>query len=194
MAMATFAYEALKADGKTQKGTIDAASSNEAIAKIKAMGYFPKEIKESKAKKDSGDPDAAKKAAAKKKGGGGSITIGGVSAKVMTTFTRQLSTLQDAGLPLLRSLQILESQQKPGLLKNTLIGVCEEVEGGSSLSEAMAKHPKAFNRLYTKMVAAGEVGGVLDIILQRLAEFMEKAERLKRKIKGAMVYPIVVIT
>jgi len=191
MAMATFAYEALKADGKTQKGTIDAASSNEAIAKIKAMGYFPKEIKESKPKKDAGDPNAAKKAV-KKKGGGG-IAIGGVSAKVMTTFTRQLSTLQDAGLPLLRSLQILESQQKPGLLKNVLIGVCEEVEGGSSLSESMAKYPKAFNRLYTKMVAAGEVGGVLDIILQRLAEFMEKAERLKRKIKGAMVYPIVVI-
>jgi type IV pilus assembly protein PilC len=105
-----------------------------------------------------------------------------------------LSTLQDAGLPLLRSLQILESQQKPGKMKNVLIGICEEVEGGSSLSEAMAKYPKAFNKLYTKMVAAGEVGGVLDIILQRLAEFMEKSERLKRKIKGAMVYPIVVIS
>jgi type IV pilus assembly protein PilC len=191
MAMATFAYEALKADGKTQKGTIDAATSNEAIAKIKAMGYFPKEIKESKAKKDAADAGGPK-AGAKKKSGM-NISIGGVSAKVMTTFTRQLSTLQDAGLPLLRSLQILESQQKPGLLKNTLTGVCEEVEGGSSLSEAMAKFPKAFNRLYTKMVAAGEVGGVLDIILQRLAEFMEKAERLKRKIKGAMVYPIVVV-
>lgn len=189
--MATFAYEALKADGKTQKGTVDAATSNEAIAKIKAMGYFPKEIKESKAKKDGGDPAA--KAPAKKKGSV-TISLGGVSPKVMTTFTRQLSTLQDAGLPLLRSLQILESQQKPGLLKNTLMDVCEEVEGGSSLSEAMAKSPKAFNRLYTKMVAAGEVGGVLDIILQRLAEFMEKSQRLKRKIKGAMVYPIVVVT
>ncbi|MCB1282090.1 MAG: type II secretion system F family protein, partial [Salinibacterium sp.] len=104
-----------------------------------------------------------------------------------------LSTLQDAGLPLLRSLQILESQAKPGPLKNTLINVCEEVEGGTSLSEAMAKNPKAFDTLYTKMVNAGEIGGVLDIILQRLAEFMEKSQRLKRKIKGAMVYPIVVI-
>jgi type IV pilus assembly protein PilC len=112
----------------------------------------------------------------------------------MTTFTRQLSTLQDAGLPLLRSLQILESQQKPGQLKNILIGVCEEVEGGSSLSEAMSKYPKAFNHLYVKMVNAGEIGGVLDIILQRLAEFMEKSQRLKRKIRGAMVYPVVVIT
>ncbi|MEM7517890.1 MAG: type II secretion system F family protein, partial [Planctomycetota bacterium] len=104
-----------------------------------------------------------------------------------------MSTLQDAGLPLLRSLQILEAQQKPGQLKNVLGSVCEEVEGGSSLSEAMAKSPKAFDGLYTKMVHAGEIGGVLDIILQRLAEFMEKAERLKRKIKGAMVYPVAVI-
>ncbi|MEM0984592.1 MAG: type II secretion system F family protein, partial [Planctomycetota bacterium] len=111
----------------------------------------------------------------------------------LTLFTRQLSTLQDAGLPLLRSLQILESQQKPGVMKNVLLSVCEEVEGGSSLSDAMGKNKKAFDRLYTKMVAAGEVGGVLDIILQRLAEFMEKAERLKRKIKGALVYPIAVI-
>src|SRR6185295_9924928 len=102
-------------------------------------------------------------------------------------------TLQDAGLPLLRSLQILEGQLKPGKLKNVLQGVCEDVEGGTSLSESMAKHPRAFNRLYTKMVAAGEVGGVLDIILQRLAEFMEKSQKLKRKIRGAMVYPIVVI-
>ena len=95
----------------------------------------------------------------------------------MTAFTRQLSTLQDAGLPLLRSLQILESQLKPGKLKNILLGVCEEVEGGSSLSEAMSKYPKAFNHLYVKMVNAGEIGGVLDIILQRLAEFMEKSQR-----------------
>src|SRR6185295_18558984 len=102
-------------------------------------------------------------------------------------------TLQDAGLPLLRSLQILEGQQKPGKLKNVLQGVCEDVEGGTSLSDSMAKHPRAFNRLYTKMVAAGEVGGVLDIILQRLAEFMEKAESLKRKVKAALIYPVAVV-
>src|SRR5690606_29936426 len=119
---------------------------------------------------------------------------GGVKRKHLTLFTRQLSTLQDAGLPLLRSLQILEDQQKPGKLKNVLIDVCEEVQGGASLSDAMAKHPRAFDRLYTKMVAAGEVGGVLDLILQRLAEFMEKAEKLRRRIKGAMVYPAAVVT
>jgi len=147
-------------------------------------------VREQKVKKSAGaDGDAKKK---KRKGGGG-LAIGKVKQKQLTLFTRQLSTLTDAGLPLLRSLQILEAQCKPGVMKNTLIGVCEEVEGGSSLSESMSKHPKAFDRLYVKMVNAGEIGGVLDIILQRLAEFMEKGQRLKRKIKGAMVYPIAVI-
>jgi len=190
--MPTFAYEALNAAGKPQKGSIDAASTEEAIQRIKGQGFFPTSVREQKGKQGGGGGTAGvpiKKPKAK-----GGISIGGISPKNMTAFTRQLSTLQDAGLPLLRSLQILESQQKPGMLKNVLIGVCEEVEGGSSLSEAMAKYPKAFNRLYSKMVAAGEVGGVLDIILQRLAEFMEKSERLKRKIRGAMVYPIVVIS
>ncbi len=191
--MATFAYEALNAAGKPQKGTIEAGNTEEAIQRIKAQGYFPTSVREQKVKKGPNAAEAAGAAKKKKKGGGG-IAIGGVSAKVMTTFTRQLSTLQDAGLPLLRSLQILESQQKPGKMKNILLGVCEEVEGGSSLSEAMSKYPKAFDHLYVKMVNAGEVGGVLDIILQRLAEFMEKSQRLKRKIKGAMVYPAVVIT
>ncbi|HYE61390.1 MAG TPA: type II secretion system F family protein [Phycisphaerales bacterium] len=189
--MATFVYEALNAAGKPQKGTVDAGTTEEAIQRIKAQGYYPTSVREQQAKK--ADQAAVAAGVKKKKKGGGGIAIGGINAKVMTTFTRQLSTLQDAGLPLLRSLQILESQQKPGKMKNVLLGVCEEVEGGTSLSEAMSKYPRAFNHLYVKMVAAGEVGGVLDIILQRLAEFMEKSQRLKRKIKGAMVYPIVVI-
>lgn len=198
--MATFVYQALNAAGKTQKGTVEASSSEDAIQRIKSQGYFPTSVqpqKEKKGKGAKGAPAAAAAAASskkkKKKKKGGGITIGGVSAKHLTLFTRQLSTLQDAGLPLLRSLQILESQQKPGALKNVLQSVTEEVEGGSSLSEAMAKQPKAFDHLYVKMVNAGEIGGVLDIILQRLSEFMEKAQRLKRKIKGAMVYPIVVV-
>lgn len=193
--MATFTYQALNASGKTQKGSIEAASSEEALQKIKAQGYFPTSVqpqKEKKSKAKGGEEAAA--SSKKKKKSGGSISFGRVKPKVLTLFTRQLSTLQDAGLPLLRSLQILESQQKPGKLKTVLSGVCEEVEGGSSLSEGMAKYPKAFNHLYVKMVNAGEIGGVLDLILQRLAEFMEKSERLKRKIKGALVYPVVVIT
>jgi len=188
--MPTFQYEALDDGGKPQKGTITAATSDEAIARIRSQGYFPTSVREQKVKKTRGG-GAAK--AGKKKGGGFSINIGGVGVKSLTTFTRQLSTLQDAGLPILRSLQILEQQQKPGLLKDTLDGVHEDVASGATLSDAMVKHPRAFNKLYTKMIAAGEVGGVLDLILQRLAEFMEKAAKLKRRIIGAMIYPAVVI-
>ena len=122
------------------------------------------------------------------------ISIGGVPRKQLVTFTRQLSTLQDAGLPILRSLQILEQQQKPGLLKAIIGGVADEVEGGGTLSDAMGKYPKAFDKLYTNMIAAGEAGGVLDLILARLADFMEKAAKLKKKVIGAMIYPAVVIT
>ncbi len=191
--MPSFQYEALDKAGKQQKGTVDAASSEEAIQRIKLQGYFPTSVREQKVKKSAAAEKTPAKAAKKKKKGGGGLGIGRVKSKLLTTFTRQMSTLQDAGLPLLRSLQILESQQRPGLLKNVLIGVVEDVEGGSSLSEAMAKHPRAFNTLYTKMVAAGEIGGVLDVILQRLAEFMEKAQKLKRKVIGAMIYPLMVI-
>jgi len=193
--MATYTYQALNSSGKTQKGTVEAASSEEAIQRIKSQGYFPTSVQAQKEKKAKGSvaEKEAKSQSKKKKKKGGGFSIGSVKPKYLALFTRQLSTLQDAGLPLLRSLQILESQQKPGLLKNILLGVTEEVEGGSSLSEAMGKYPKAFDHLYVKMVNAGEIGGVLDVILQRLSEFMEKAEKLKSKIKGAMVYPVVVV-
>ncbi|MGP1308616.1 MAG: type II secretion system F family protein [Phycisphaerales bacterium] len=198
--MATYQYEALNAQGQPQKGTIEAGTGEEAIQRIKLQGLFPTSVREQKVKRTAGAPGAGgadskgkKKKPAKKKKKSSGISIGKVKGKQLTTFTRQLSTLQDAGLPLLRSLQILENQQKPGKLKAVLQSVVEEVEGGASLSDAMAKNPKAFNRLYCKMVAAGEVGGVLDVILQRLADFMEKAQRLKRKIIGAMIYPAAVI-
>jgi type IV pilus assembly protein PilC len=190
--MATFMYEALNAAGKPQKGTVEAVTTEEAIQRIKGQGYFPTSVREQKNKTKQGAPSGEEQAKAKKKKEIG-FSIGGVKAKHLTLFTRQLSTLQDAGLPLLRSLQILEGQLKPGKLKTVLQGVCEDVEGGTSLSESMAKHPKAFDRLYTKMVAAGEVGGVLDIILQRLAEFMEKSQSLRRKIRAALIYPVAVV-
>jgi len=122
------------------------------------------------------------------------FSIGGVPRKQLVSFTRQLSTLQDAGLPILRSLQILEQQQRPGLLKAIIGGVADEVEGGGTLSDAISKYPKAFDKLYVNMINAGEAGGVLDLILARLADFMEKAAKLKKKVIGAMIYPVVVIT
>ena len=192
--MPTYAYEALNPAGKPQKGTIEATSSEDAIQRIKSQGFFPTSVREQKVKGGGGKKEAAPRSLKSKKKKGGGIAIGGVSQKRLTNFTRQLSTLQDAGLPLLRSLQILEQQQKPGRLKSILSQVAEDVEAGSTLSDAMAKHPKAFDRLYTKMINAGEIGGVLDIILQRLSTFMEKAQRLRRRVVGAMIYPACVIT
>jgi len=191
--MPTFQYEAMDHTGKEVRDTIDAATQEEAQQLIRQKGFFVTKIAERAAKKagKKDGPGRAKKTGGRKKKK--SFTIGKISGKQLCTFTRQLSTLQDAGLPILRSLKILEGQCKPGVLKNSLGDVVEDIESGSTLSEAMAKHPKAFDRLYCNMVKAGEAGGALEAILQRLADFKEKAQTLKRRIKGAMVYPIVVI-
>ena len=193
--MPTYTFEALNDAGKPQKGTISAANPDEAAARIKSQGFFPTAIREQKAKKGAANKGAGKGGGDGKKKKAGDITIsfGGVSSKQLTAFTRQMSTLQDAGLPILRSLAILEQQQKPGPLKKALSDVHEDVSSGAALSDAMAKHPKAFNTLYTKMIAAGEIGGVLDLILARLADFLEKAAKLKAKIISAMIYPAAVI-
>ncbi|HNX27130.1 MAG TPA: type II secretion system F family protein [Phycisphaerae bacterium] len=188
--MPTFQYEAMNSVGQATKGTIDATNSEEAIQKIRAMGNFPTKIKEKAASKGGGQTKQASSA----KQGGNIRRVGKVPIKLLTQFTRQLSTLQDAGLPILRSLRILQEQQKPGMMRVAIRLVAEDVESGVSLSESMAKHPKAFDKLYTNMVRAGEVGGVLDIILQRLADFMERTQALKRKIGGAMIYPAAVIS
>ncbi|MEZ6103198.1 MAG: type II secretion system F family protein [Pirellulaceae bacterium] len=184
--MPTFLFEAMDATGQEIRDVIDAENEEQAQATIRQMGYFVTKIS---VKKDRKSAEAAKGG---RKGRG--LAIGGVSSKQLTAFTRQLSILQDAGLPILRSLRILQDQQKPGRLKNSLMDTCEEIEGGATLSEAMAKSPKAFNRLYVNMIKAGEAGGALEVILQRLAEFLEKAEELKRKVKGAMIYPVVVVS
>ena len=185
--MPTYQYEAMDHTGREVKDSIDASTQEEAQQLIRQKGFFVTKIAE-KAKKTR--KSAAKKGGRRKKK---AFTIGKISTKQLCTFTRQLSTLQDAGLPILRSLKILEGQCKPGVLKNSLGDVVEDIESGQTLSEAFAKHPKAFDRLYCNMIKAGEAGGALEAILQRLADFKEKAQSLKRKIKGAMVYPIVVI-
>lgn len=188
--MPTYAYEAMNASGQEVREEIDATSSEEAIAKIRGKGYFPTKVREKAAKKKVAKKADTATGPTKKM----PFSIGGVPRKQLVGFTRQLSTLQDAGLPILRSLQILEQQQKPGLLKAIIGGVADEVEGGGTLSDAMSKYPKAFDKLYVNMIAAGEAGGVLDLILARLADFMEKAARLKKKVIGAMIYPAVVIS
>ena len=180
--MPTYQFEAMDAAGQEIRDEIDAATEEEAQTTIRQMGYFVTKIS---VKKQAST-------AAAKKGRKRGLALGGAKTKHICAFTRQLSILQDAGLPILRSLKILENNQKPGKLKYALMDVCDEIEGGATLSEAMAKSPKIFSRLYVNMIKAGEAGGALETILQRLAEFLERAESLKRKVKGALIYPIVV--
>jgi type IV pilus assembly protein PilC len=194
--MPKFTYEAMNKVGQPVKDEIEAGSQEEATARIRSMGYFPTKIKQQAGKKKPQQKESGQQAGGGGGGGGAQKrrTAGRVSKKLLTQFTRQLSTLVDAGLPILRSLRILEQQQKPGMLRVAIRIVAEDVEGGATLSEAMARHPKAFDRLYVNMVRAGELGGVLDLILQRLADFMERSQALRRKIIGAMIYPAAVIT
>ena len=188
--MPTYQYEAMDTTRGEVKDTIDAPSEEEAQQKIRSLGYFVTKLTEvaGKKKKDK------KKAPVEKRKKTKVLTLGGCNAKQLVTFTRQFSVLQDAGLPVLRSLKILEGQLKPGVLKNALVDVVDDVESGNTLSEAFGKHPRCFDRLYVNMIRAGEAGGALEVILRRLAEFKEKALSLARKVKGALVYPCVVLS
>lgn len=181
--MPFYKFEAMDRTGQEVKDEIEATSEEEAQTTIRQMGYFVTKIS---LKKTTG---AKAKGPKKRKR---SFAVGGGGSKHLAVFTRQLSILQDAGLPILRSLKILENNSRPGKLKNALMDVCDEIETGSTLSEALSKSPKVFSRLYINMVKAGEAGGALEAILRRLSEFLESAQALKRRVIGAMIYPIVV--
>jgi type IV pilus assembly protein PilC len=199
--MPKYSYVAMDQKGKETKGTLEVGSQNEAIGRVKEMGLFPTKIVEvDKVKDKSGKKaPAAAKTPGKKSGVNLNISIkipglsGRVKSKVLTTFTRQLATLVDAGLPLLRGLRVLEKQERNATLKTIAGELALGIEGGSTFSEALAQHPKVFNRLYVNMVKAGELGGVLEVVLTRLAEFMEKAQKIKGKVKAAMFYPTAVL-
>ena len=180
--MPRYNYVALDSRGNETKGSIEVGSQNEAIGRVKDMGLFPTKINEAD-KEEKGSAKKGKAKAAKPKSGkkGGAMNIqikipflsGKVKPKVLTTFTRQLATLVDAGLPLLRGLRVLEKQERNATLKGILAELATSIEGGSTFSEALAQHPKVFNRLFINMVKAGELGGVLEVVLKRLAEFSE---------------------
>jgi type IV pilus assembly protein PilC len=197
--MPKFNYVAMDSRGKETKGTLEVANQNEAIGRIKEMGFFPTKVVE-----DKGGPvqPGAKKAPGKSgKKGGVSLNFqikipglsGRVKSKVLTTFTRQLATLVQAGLPLLRGLRVLQKQERNSNLKGILGELAVSIEGGSTFSESLAQHPKVFNRLFVNMVKAGEIGGVLEVVLKRLSEFMEKAQKIKGKVIAAMFYPCAVM-
>jgi type IV pilus assembly protein PilC len=201
--MPRYNYVALDSRGNETKGSIEVGSQNEAIGRVKDMGLFPTKIneadKEEKGAAKKGKAKAAAKPKSGKKGGAMNVQIkipflsGKVKPKVLTTFTRQLATLVDAGLPLLRGLRVLEKQERNATLKEILAQLATSIEGGSTFSEALAQHPKVFNRLFINMVKAGELGGVLEVVLKRLAEFSEKAQKIKGKVKAALFYPIAVL-
>src|SRR5579864_5894870 len=203
--MPKYNYVAMDAHGKETKGTLEVATQNEAIGRVKEMGLFPTKIVEVDKSKEKKKPTADKKGKAKGgkpakgKKGGVNINIkipglsGKVKSKVLTTFTRQLATLVDAGLPLLRGLRVLEKQERNSTLKGIISELALSIEGGSTFSEGLAQHPKVFNRLFVNMVKAGELGGVLEVVLNRLSEFMEKAQKIKGKVIAAMFYPCAVL-
>src|SRR5436190_2112130 len=169
--------------------------------RVKEMGLFPTKIFEIEKTKEPTKAGGAKPARAAGKKGASALNFqikipglsGGVKSKVLTTFTRQLATLVDAGLPLLRGLRVLEKQEKHPTLKNIIAELALSIEGGSTFSEGLAQHPKVFNRLFVNMVKAGELGGVLEVVLTRLSEFMEKAQKIKGKVIAAMFYPVAVL-
>ena len=202
--MPTFKYTAMDAKGGEKTGTLDADNQTAAIGSLREKGFFPTSVSEVGAKKKEkeskgGSSSISKKPAASKGGGGVNINLSslwggsGVKAKELAIFTRQLATLVDAGLPLLRGLTVLQRQEKNPVLKSVLGELTTSVESGSTFSEALYLHPKIFNKLYINMVKAGEVGGVLEVVLNRLSQFMEKAEKIKGKIKAASFYPAAVL-
>ena len=205
--MATFQYIAKDSAGNERRGTVEAGDRNAAISAVRAQGLLPTALGEVKGTSPaSGAAKAKPKAAApaKKKGGALNKDIkinikmpkflqGRIKTKVLTQFTRQLATLVNAGLPLMRGIEVLKRQMNDPQMSEALNGISENIAAGGTFSEALTQYPKIFDNLYVNMVKAGEAGGVLEVVLGRLAEFAEKSERIKNKVKGAMIYPIVVL-
>ncbi len=193
--MGVFAYEAMNSSGQEVKDEIEAATTEEAIAKIRGKGYFPTKVREKAAKESRQEEGRRRRCRAVAKEAEDADLHRRGAAQAVGQF--HPPAFHAAGRRSARSCVVCrfsKHQQKPGLLKAIIGGVADEVEGGGTLSDAMAKFPKAFDKLYVNMINAGEVGGVLDLILARLADFMEKAAKLKKKVIGAMIYPAVVIS
>src|SRR5215475_14445011 len=198
--MPRFNYVALDARGQEASGLLEAVSSSAAISQLRQAGYFPTSVIEEAIRSPDGQEARRRAATAarvtKPRAKKGIVLFQRkkVKSKILMIFTRQLATLIDSGLPLLRSLNVLANQERDKVLKNTINKLADSVQGGSTFSDALALHPKIFNDLYVNMIKAGEVGGVLELVLNRLSEFQEKANKIKNKVVSAMVYPIIVMT
>ncbi len=195
--MPRFEYIALDARGAESRGIIEATDQNEVVSQLRGSGYFPTSVEvEGMGSKQGKKAKTVKTIAPSTMGEKKGIVLfqrTKVKSKTLMIFTRQLATLIDAGLPLLKGLAVLAKQERDPVLKNAINSMADSVQGGSTFSESMGQHPKIFNRLYVSMVKAGEIGGVLELVLTRLAEFQEKAQKIKNKVKSAMTYPVVVL-
>ena len=193
--MPSFAYTALDARGQEVRDVLEAATEQEAVQALRQAGYYPTSVGLA-----GKTPKAAPAKAAKGKGMKKEINLNisflerkTIKPKTLMIFTRQLATLIDAGLPLLRGLTVLGKQEPDPVLRKTIGKLGDTVQGGSTFSDALSQHPKIFNKLYVNMVKAGELGGVMELVLVRLADFQEKAQKLKNKVVSAMFYPIIVL-
>jgi len=191
--MPQFQFTAADAKGEQMSGTIESTSEAEAIQQLRSQGYYPLQVVEAGKGKLAAKKGAKKGKAAPAKKGPKATTGGRIKPKILMIFTRQLATLIDSGLPLLRGLTVLAKQEPNPVLRGTIGALADSVQSGSTFSEALAQHPRIFNKLYVNMVKAGELGGVLEVVLVRLAEYQEKAHKLKNKIVSAMVYPVIVM-
>lgn len=202
--MPKFDYTALDARGAENRGSLDAASASEAAALLRKSGMFPTSIlpagkgggasTAAAAKTAAGGIATAVKSASKARSGGFKLfRRQTIDSKLLMIFTRQLATLIDAGLPLLKGLEVLGKQEKDEVLRRVIGNLSDSVQGGSTFSESLGQHPRIFSRLFVNMVKAGELGGVLEVVLNRLAEFQEKAQKLKNKVVSAMTYPVIVL-
>jgi type IV pilus assembly protein PilC len=171
-----WAWEAKSKTGEVRRGEMEAGDADAVSSRLRSLGLNPVKVK--------------KKSLSIKLSLPGARSVGG---KDLLVFTRQFATMIDAGLPLVQCLDILGSQMTNMAFKKVVFAIKAKVEGGSTFADALKDHPKVFDELYVQLCAAGEVGGILDTILNRLATYKEKAEKLKRKVKGAMIYPTIVI-
>ena len=187
--MSSYCYEAVDASGLKSQGTLDVTDQSEALRRIKEMGLFPTRVAQAMSPQRRPGTNASSQTFKSPI----RMRQAGIKPAVLAVFTRQLATLVDVGMPLLRGLRILEEQAENQALKQVITNVATTVESGGTLSEALAAHPRIFSPLYVNMIKAGEAGGILEVVLRRQAEFMEKALKIKGKIKAAIVYPAAVL-
>ncbi|MDQ5979236.1 MAG: type pilus assembly protein PilC [Verrucomicrobiota bacterium] len=184
--MPAFSYSAVDGEGRERSGALEAPDARQAAVVLRGRGLYPTRLDEREPTVSVARPAAAARS-------GGLILFGAVSAKERAAFTRQLGTLLRAGMPLLRGLEVLGRQTKNPLFAKVLAALADGIRSGETLSEVMGRHPRAFDRLYVSMIRAGEAGGLLDIVLERLAQFQEKSLQVRGKVKAAMVYPFIVL-